>query len=134
MFRRLLLKNLRNQLKKEKVRKANRRMLKRRLPNQPLDTSVNSLSALTVQTYSYNGNAGRILPVHSPNPTPAWVFPLSVTVSPSCRKVRVFSPNLSGFFPPQVIYMRHPRLSFSVPLIVPVPKRSPGFMGHPLTE
>lgn len=82
--------------------------------------------------------AGKIMPLHSPNPT----YPLSscparpviVTLSPSSKKILVseLPGNCSGFFPPSVASRSEPCVPFSVPLMVPEPSKSPTLRLHPV--
>src|SRR5688572_11036977 len=71
------------------------------------------------------------IPRHSPNPIRAYParshHPLMITSSPSSRKARSSPLGRRSFsFPPLVRSSKQPRLSGVGPLIVPVPRTSPG--------
>src|SRR5579862_8741488 len=79
------------------------------------------------------GSAALTLPRHSPNPTPSPAYPTKITSSPSSRKVRFWPFTSHSFFPSYDNSKKLPNADSSGPLIVPDPRRSPVFIGHPPT-
>jgi hypothetical protein len=85
----------------------------------------------------FNSKAGSIRPTHSPKPTRASSSsphtPLIVISSPSSKNVLISPPlSLMGVLPFSLCSKKLPYSDGEVPLIVPDPRRSPGWRGQPV--